>query len=318
LAELLVELLDAKNAILVYITMLRVLRIVRMVRLLRILRTSLYFREFRLMLFSLMSSVKSLFWVAFLFSFIFYTFSVSIAWSVHRYISELDAERLGDGDVHQLMLYFGSLSRAVLTLFQAITGGQDWSVFYESLADVPLAQEIFIGFIFFSVFAALNVVNGLFVELAMRSSAADREMIIQDELDQKDRYLQSMARLFEEMDSDNSGYITQAEFEKQIDDERAIAYFNSLKLDVSEAKTLFTLLDIDQSGHVDVWEFLVGCEKLKGEARSLDMHVLQYQLRWLMHAQQGFADFVEDRLTQLTLRANRERSSGPLVTNSTW
>merc|ERR1712151_241429 len=95
-----------------------------------------------------------------------------------------------------------------------------------------------------------------------------------------------------------TGCISIDEFEKRLDDERVIAYFNALKLDVSDARTLFTLLDYDQSGEVAIDEFLTGCHKLKGESRSLDIAIMQYELRWLKEAFQGFADFVEKALSK--------------------
>merc|ERR1719356_322959 len=105
-----------------------------------------------------------------------------------------------------------------------------------------------------------------------------------------------MKTIFEEMDTDGTGCLTLQEFERRLDDERVIAYFNALKLDVSDARTLFTLLDYDQSGEIAVDEFLAGCHKLKGESRSLDIAIMQYEIRWLKEAFLGFADFVEKTL----------------------
>merc|ERR1712087_935355 len=103
-------------------------------------------------------------------------------------------------------------------------------------------------------------------------------------------FLRMMKDIFEEMDDDKTGCISIDEFEKRLDDERVIAYFNALKLDVSDARTLFTLLDYDQSGEIAVDEFLAGCHKLKGESRSLDIAIMQYEIRWLKEAFQGFSD----------------------------
>merc|ERR1712050_806679 len=108
-----------------------------------------------------------------------------------------------------------------------------------------------------------------------------------------------MQDIFEEMDDDNTGCISIDEFETKLDDERVIAYFNALKLDVSDARTLFTLLDYDESGAIAIEEFVVGCHKLKGESRSLDIAIIQYELKWLKKAFLGFADFVERSLKRV-------------------
>lgn len=78
---------------------------------------------------------------------------------------------------------------------------------------------------------------------------------------------------------DSTGCITQEEFEKKLSDERVIAYFNAMKLDVGEARILFNLLDHDRSREISVDEFLEGCFQLQGEARHLDTKIMQYEIR---------------------------------------
>ena len=63
---------------------------------------------------------------------------------------------------------------------------------------------------------------------------------------------------------DGSSCISLGEFQKRLDDDRVIAYFHHLQLDVSEACTIFKLLDADRSGEVSIDEFLGGCWKLQG------------------------------------------------------
>merc|ERR1719240_530128 len=87
-----------------------------------------------------------------------------------------------------------------------------------------------------------------------------------------------MMHVFNEMDKDGSGTISEEEFLDHLDDERVLAYFNSMKLDVSDATSLFKLLDVDHSGSVEINEFIDGCQKLKGESRTLDMHLMRYEL----------------------------------------
>merc|ERR1719356_999733 len=97
----------------------------------------------------------------------------------------------------------------------------------------------------------------------------------------KERYLERLSKIFEEMDDDCQGCITAEDFQKKLDDERVTTYFEALKLDVSDARKLFTLLDYDRSGEIDIDEFLRGCLKLKGESRALDMAIMQYEVRWI-------------------------------------
>merc|ERR1712224_970861 len=135
----------------------------------------------------------------------------------------------------------------------------------------PGYRLMFVVFIFFMVFAVVNEVTGIFVDSAMQSSLSDREVVINEMLAQKENDILNMQRLFSEIDEDNSGVISFEEFEKRLDDERAIAYFEAMKLDVTDVTMLCTLLDVDNSGCIDIEEFIVGCQRLKGESRSLDI-----------------------------------------------
>eukprot|EP00746_Dinoflagellata_sp_MGD_P141695 gnl/MRDRNA2_/MRDRNA2_74764_c0_seq4.p2 gnl/MRDRNA2_/MRDRNA2_74764_c0~~gnl/MRDRNA2_/MRDRNA2_74764_c0_seq4.p2 ORF type:complete len:124 (-),score=30.95 gnl/MRDRNA2_/MRDRNA2_74764_c0_seq4:68-439(-) len=83
--------------------------------------------------------------------------------------------------------------------------------------------------------------------------------------------------LMEEADQDNSGTITWEEFEQHARDARVQAYFNSLDLDVSEAQGLFSLLDIEDTGSVEIDDFVMGCLRLKGQAKAIDLATLIYE-----------------------------------------
>merc|ERR1719262_202234 len=96
------------------------------------------------------------------------------------------------------------------------------------------------------------------------------------------------------MDEDEKGTISFEEFESKLGDERVIAYFNAMKLDASDAVVLFRLLDYDQSDEISIEEFVVGCYKLQGESRSLDMKILQYEVRYLQESFQTFFEIVSE------------------------
>merc|ERR1712137_792802 len=121
--------------------------------------------------------------------------------------------------------------------------------------------EIFLLFIIFSMFAVLNVVTAVFVDNAVQSSNADRQVIISEERQKHEEFLKSMQQVFEELDTDHTHTISREEFERQVQDEGMVSYFKALDLDVTQARTLFTLLDVDNTGSVDIEEFIIGCMK---------------------------------------------------------
>merc|ERR1712066_1182968 len=90
-------------------------------------------------------------------------------------------------------------------------------------------------------------------------------------------------QVFIELDANQSGSLSLEEFEKHIEDEKIIAYLRSRGIDISQVRTLFTLLDVDQTGDVDMDEFVNGVIRLKGGATSMDLAVLTYQVEYILH-----------------------------------
>jgi hypothetical protein len=76
-----------------------------------------------------------------------------------------------------LEVYFGSLSRTMLSLFQCITSGLDWEIVAQPLWDdvSPVHAVLFSLYIAFAVLALLNVITGVFVESALLHAKADKD-----------------------------------------------------------------------------------------------------------------------------------------------
>merc|ERR1712113_1212929 len=69
------------------------------------------------------------------------------------------------------------------------------------------------------------------------------------------------------------------EFQTQLNDPDLQLYFRSIDLDLSEAKGLFSLLDLDENGTVESEEFIMGCLRLRGQAKAIDLASLTYEMR---------------------------------------
>jgi len=264
------------------LSMLRLLRLVRIIRATRSARIIRFIRELRLMIYSLVGTVKSFGWsIVFLLCFLFvsgvFFADGAITYCVQR--SKKDSEA-----TTQLRIFFGSLSSAMVSLFKAMSGGEDWGNILDSLEDLSWAYRMFfLVFIAFAVLALLNVITAVFVEAAVQMSQNDRELVVLAEMESKEELISIMQCVFNELDTNDSGALSLDEFERHIDDEKIVAFLNSMGLDVSQVRILFTLLDVDWTGEVDMEEFVTGCLRLKGGAKSLDMAVLIYQVEWIVH-----------------------------------
>eukprot|EP00415_Alexandrium_ostenfeldii_P000570 UN0570 len=283
------------------LSVLRVLRVVRVVRVARVIRIMKFFRELRIMIFSILRSMKSLLWVLIVLAMTFFVFGVTftVAASGEMNTSAKWRDPVND----DLRMFFGTLDRSSLSLFMAMSGGIDWSETYGALKNLPgFYRYVFLLYISFCTFAVVNIVTGVFVEHAMQSNSLDRDITVQEELESKKEYLRSMRQIFEEMDDDDTGSITLEEFEAKLGDERVVAYFNAMKLDVSNARRLFWLIDRDHSQEVDIDEFLTGVYNLQGESRALDTKLMQCEVRFL---QENFMT-VADTLNRIDEYISRE------------
>jgi len=86
---------------------------------------------------------------------------------------------------------------------------------------------------------------------------------------------------------------------KNIYDSEVATFFSALGLDVSVAQALFVLLDVDSSNAVNIDEFVQGCLRLKGSARSIDVNMLLYENEKLNHHLEEFMETMEFKMSQL-------------------
>lgn len=281
-------------------TVVRMIRVLRVVRIARVIRVLKAFRELRLMVASIVSSARNLLWVIMILCVLLYVFGISFtsAVALELEMSPPDAE-----GTEELKRYFGSLSSSILTLYSSMSGGEDWTVYYYALNRLAWPyQTLFLFFVTFAVFAVVNVVTGVFVDTAIEKNQTDKELAIQEELRSKKLRMNWIRDVFGELDSSGDGTVTLKEFEQQLNHEAVIAYFNTLKLDVSDARTLFRLLDSDGSDGVNIDEFVQGCYRLSGEATTLHTQVMQCDIKDMLIKMGHIMEILED------LRSRRRSS----------
>mmetsp|Transcript_57664 Transcript_57664/g.187352 ORF Transcript_57664/g.187352 Transcript_57664/m.187352 type:complete len:820 (-) Transcript_57664:508-2967(-) len=258
------------------LTYTRLVRGFRMVRILRIIRVMRCFRELRLMVCSTMRSIGSLSWALVLMGVIIYLFTVCFMHGATVYLQEGHDGIIDGKQVRELLeTFYGSLPCAMLTLLMAVSGGDDWINFVQPLGVIhPLYQALFAFYVFFVVIGVVNVVTSAFVQRSVELSRLDRDLLIQGEMVSQEAWVEEMRGIFEEVDADNSGQITWEEFRQFMENPQVQAYFATQQLDTSDAPQLFALLDTDGNGSIGMEEFIMGCQKLRGQAKSSDVATL--------------------------------------------
>jgi len=182
--------------------------------------------------------------------------------------------------VDSVQEHWSSTIVSMLSLYMASTAGKDWSIIAQPLLDIsPLVYMLFLLYMTFFLFVVTNTLTSLFVEATIQNSDHDVQMVIQLELDRKDLYIRQLQAFFDEMDQDGDGQITYMDFCKHADHHLIHAFASSLEIDITDAKQFFCMLSGNGSRSVDIETFVVGCIKLKGAAKSMDLMDLIFQFR---------------------------------------
>jgi len=264
LLMLMEELTDALQKV-VDLQAMRVLRILRLIRVVRMVRIIHLIGELRTLATSIASSLKSLAWTVVMLMLLMFIVGVTLT----QIVSDFRISNSEPGDHHgELGSKFGSVFISMLTLYQAFTGGIDWNDATEPLHEYVSVwlSPCFALYIAFVVLAMMNVVTGVFVESALKSAKEDRDSTI----------ITNMRDLF---GKDGNDQMTREDFLAMSMSAEMCDYFETLDVDPSEAELVFRLLDADGDGTVDQTEFMNGCLKLTGPAKSLDISILRTELR---------------------------------------
>eukprot|EP00930_Biecheleria_cincta_P071786 TRINITY_DN59251_c0_g1_i1.p1 TRINITY_DN59251_c0_g1~~TRINITY_DN59251_c0_g1_i1.p1 ORF type:complete len:706 (-),score=128.07 TRINITY_DN59251_c0_g1_i1:44-2161(-) len=251
----------------------RVFRLFRFIRVLRIVRVIRSFQSLRLLAFSIIESMASLMWCFVVVLVVIYLFAIFILSGVTEHMRDVPST----ADTQKLEEFWGGGYRAMVSLFMSISGGADWQDLLSPLREIDWFYEpIFMFYIFFMLLGVLNVVVATFVENTAQVARNDKDATVKAELQRVKEYSSSIKKFFHEADYDKSGQLSWDEFESYLQNDSVKAYFQTLELDVSEAHVLFKLL-AGEDDEVSSEEFIDGCMRLKGRARSVDVNLLIYQ-----------------------------------------
>merc|ERR1740129_2579005 len=200
-----------------------------------------------------------------------------------------------------------------MVLFMSISGGMDWDEILWLLADLSVVYAAFYCFyVAFVVFGVLNVVTAVFVDNAWQIAQMDRDLVVQEQTKKKEAYMKELKNLFMEADIDESGSLSWEEFEEHLQDNRVQAYLSTMELDVTEAHSLFKLLDLHNQNKVHIDDFVNGCMRLKGGAKSIDVCTLLYENRKFNFKLQEYTAYAEKQFQRL----EKVHSLEPMITPS--
>ncbi|CAE7771416.1 CATSPER1 [Symbiodinium sp. CCMP2456] len=250
------------------LAVVRVLRITRVFRVIRVVKVMKFVRSLRQLVESIMHTMKSLAWSMLLLVAIIYVFAIMFTDASVAHMADNPTSVLNP----ELSQSWGTLHASMHTLFRAVSGGFDWGGTAAALGDVHWAWlYLFTAYIAFCMFAVLNVMTGIFCQVAVESSRNDPQFLMQHLLAEKDRQTDLIRNLFRIFDREKRGYIALTELEDKFNDETAQGMMGLLEIYPESSWSLFKKLDENADGRLNEDEFVNGIFKLKGVAKSWDV-----------------------------------------------
>lgn len=307
--------------------LLRLLRLLRVVRVARVIRAIRFCSDLRVMVHAVMGSARSLLWASILLVSIMFMFGVFVMQVAVPLLknnpvdpdlpvpADLSTEEVSDGQTaFVIKKHYGSIARAMFTLFMSVSGGMDWSEAAGPLKEVHWALEyVFAGYIFFTVFCCLNIVTGIFVDNATELRAADAETMCADALSERRRWIKEVVELFSQFGAADDAGMSFELFQEKLADIKVQSLFRNLGIntDLTSARELFDLFDFNEGGMIDIDEFATGIQRLNGSARSIDVFKLGRSQRNLKKD----LDLLTDLCVSIQSELARSSSAAP---NTSW
>lgn len=261
-------------------------RAFRWFRAFRVFRSLRFLRELRMMAKCIVACSQTVVWV---FLFMFMNVYVFAVYLVGQVAVEFREEALTDSTSTDILQQrFGTLSDACLSLFMAISGGISWVEFTDALISIHWTNGLVVFvFIFFTTFALLNIVTGVFVESAVAAGRQDEHEVFQKILDGEKSSIKRIRQLFKHINEDDDDYISRDELESKLVEPEVRLLLKSMGMGAQQARGLFDMLDLDGSGHVTLDEF-ISCSMRVQDASHLDILTILHENKSMRRKMRSF------------------------------
>eukprot|EP00930_Biecheleria_cincta_P105559 TRINITY_DN9832_c0_g1_i1.p1 TRINITY_DN9832_c0_g1~~TRINITY_DN9832_c0_g1_i1.p1 ORF type:complete len:339 (-),score=35.34 TRINITY_DN9832_c0_g1_i1:385-1269(-) len=190
--------------------LLRIARLCRLLRLLRLVRTVQGFDALYILTTSLRGSLSVLLWGFLLLFLMQLMFAFILNQALMPYA--MASGNISDDTRLKLFEYFGSCSRAMLTMFELSLG--NWPPVARMLQEevnewfsvAAIAYKVTIGF------SVLGVVNGVFTQETFKVASQDDAIMMRQTESKRKAHVSKMSSLFHLADSSGDGYLSKDEF----------------------------------------------------------------------------------------------------------
>jgi hypothetical protein len=258
------------------IAVMRMARLFRLLRLVKVMRVLQGMDSLYLLLTTLKGSLVVLGWSCVLLL-IVQMFIAMICWFIltetyfYNENNPIEERRM-------VFEYFGSFSRAMLTMFEMTLA--NWPPVCRLLVEYVnewfmlfcIVHKLTIGF------AVIGVINGVFMQETFRVASTDDRIMVRDREREVKIYAAKMKRFFEAADDSGDGCLDIDEFKAVMSDPGILFWLASMQITVRDPEKLYKLLDVDGDGELTCEEVVKGFMGLRGAAKTADILMIKQEL----------------------------------------
>jgi len=254
------------------VSMLKMLRLCRLAKTVRVL---VQFRTLWMLVQGLMYAVLPMLWTAILMSVVIYVFAVVAMETI------IASDQ--DDDYSTAARNYDTIGGSMLSLMQVLTLDSAAAIYRPLIATRPWLIMYFLVFILLGPIALMNIVTAIMVESSLRTANEDKEARKAWKSMKRKSMMPQLRSIFFALDTSGDGEVDLKEL-LNAPPEIKEALQHIVGLD--ELEEVFSLMDYDGSGVIDIGEFVDGIMRSQADKPS-ELFVLVKQSKAILEMLQG-------------------------------
>lgn len=247
----------------------QILKMFRLFRLLRVVKLLRAVPELMLVTEGIVNSLKSMFWVFLLLAVILYTVGIYCVEAIGSEGADYAGRAPQDAINRQVVdefnnyMYFGSVSRSMVSLFSVILLAEWTPIIRPVWERQPAIIIVFVGLVVVTTFGVLNVIIGVVVERTTAAMNSIRDKNVKKKKKEQMKAFNMISTLMFEIDTNDDMKISKKEMEEGKNNEKLHELLQKVDFPHGFTYTEFhAMLDQDGSGHLSQSEFINGMLRL--------------------------------------------------------
>jgi len=270
------------------------LRLIRALRIMRVLRLLSMFQELYLLMLSLASTMRTIFWSCIMLGCVMSVFAILAIEVLRPVHSEVIAERIADGTIdecYRCEFAFDSVAHCVVTLFVTLVLGDGiWDILVPMIDRDFRAGICILGFVVTVYLGFSNLILSVIVDKANEARCQDMTYQTMNTRRKKREARRELRALWNEV-GDGDSDISLDELQKLwASSDTFHDYFKSMDIDMSFLQYALQIMDTDNDGLVTFEEFAESVVRLKNTDAGPVIAFVKHQSSQMMSELIGLKD----------------------------